>query len=191
MKKTITILTLLASTVAAVAIFLAPFKGWDDLVERSPNIFIARLAAARQMPITELVTNRQITASVDGVAPVSIEVLNVLKGEAKLGPAQVLLPILGTTYTLPRPGEMFLVFADNPSGIGTANPMFYAVEDYRSVIFAPDRSYSGWTNHLAGKPLKEQIETILKTRLGALNSELARDEAEKKRLDDGVKELDK
>ncbi len=51
--------------------------------------------------------------------------------------------------------------------------------------------YQVWTNALAGKPLKEQIKKILAYRRAALNEEMEREQAEKKRVEDGLKELEK
>ena len=191
MKKKATLFILLASVVAAIAVNIPLFNGLDDLVERSPDIFIARVAASPPSAIVEPTNSIQITADVNGVVPAAIEILDVLKGEAKPGPSLVWLDDPPRFGVLPRQGDMFLVFAIKHDGIGTTNSSFTAIEDYGTVIFAREPHFTTWTNAFAGKPLRAQIEKVIQSRLRALDQEVARDQEEKKHLEDGLKELSK
>lgn len=189
MKTYIVIATLLITAIAAVATPIIEFKGWDDLIQTSPDIIIAKRAP---QPLINLPINHPTAITVtDGVIQYPIEVVSALKGGAKLGPALLWSPYsFRRGDVLPRHGDMFLVFSSN-GGNDSTNLWYKANEDYRVVIFAPDVDSSAWTNALAGKPLKEQVGKILQYRLDTLNQELARGEAEKQRLEDGIQKLGK
>jgi hypothetical protein len=187
MKKHFAITMLLVMSFTVIATHFAEFNGWHDLIERSPEIILAK-----RQSISETATNSDTSHPImlqvtDSGVSYPIDVIYTLKGDSKPGPSELQSSYSFRTGVLPRQGDLFLVFANNLSGSNP--PHFRAIEDYRIVIIAPDINASAWTNALAGKPLKEQINKILKYRLDTLNEELNRGQEEKKRLEAGLKEL--
>ena len=183
---------LLATAVTAIAVNMALFNGWDNLIERSPDIFMARRPNITPLAATESTNHSNITATADDVTLCPIEVISTLKGNAKPGPAQLLLFDSSQRGDgSPNQGDMFLVFANNSEGNNLTNTTYHAVESYRIIKIASDIHLAAWTNALAGKPLKEQVKMIVQYRLDTLNEEFAKGQAEKKHLEDGLKELGK
>jgi hypothetical protein len=186
MKKHIVMLTLVAAVIAVTATPVIPFTNWNDIIEQSPDIIIAKRT---EQPLITLPTNGMGAISVsDAGLPNPIEVVAVLKGDTKPGPAQLWLPYSFRLGELPHRGDMFLVFARGHSNTPT-NLSYQAIENYRIVFVAPDFYFGAWTNLLAGKPLKAQVRKILEYRLSSLDEEMQRLQNEKKRVEDGVKEL--
>ena len=192
MKQCIAILILLATAITGIAVNMAIFNGWNALIEQSPNIFIARRPSPTQPAANESTNDSKITATVNDVTLCPIEVICSLKGNAKPGPAQLLLFDANQRGRFsPQKGDMFLVFANNCEVDSATNSTYGAVEGYRIVLMGADYRSVAWTNALAAKPLKEQIKYVLEYRFEALSEELARDQAEKQRVEDGLKELGK
>jgi hypothetical protein len=172
MKKYISILLLLVVTATAYAIFSNEFKNWNDSIERSPDIVIAKCAST----VGTTNSDRPIIIS-DGVIPSDIEVISVLKGNTKPGPSHLF------SWYWPHQSQQFLLFASHFSD--EYNTGYSAIEYYRVVPLSHDFQ----TNMLAGKTLEEQIHWILERRLFDLNEELKRGTEEKKRLEEGLKTI--
>lgn len=165
--KTITIITSLLVVVGtASAIFVNPFKSWNDLTESSRDIVIARCTSTLGTTKPE-----KTTAIIDGMIPSDIEVLYVLKGSTKPGLSRMV------SQYWPYQGEQFLMFA------GYSNDQYFtgysAVEGYRVVPLSRHFNQYIWDHQLAGKPLQGQVQWILKSRLEDLNAEIAQDKDEK------------
>lgn len=154
---------------SASALLLAPFTSWDDLVERSPDIIIARCIA------TEDLLEPPPTSIYPNVFNSDIQVISVLKGNSMPGMSHLV-----STY-FPYRGEYFAAFATY-STVRT-NSVYVATEEYRIV---PLIHFHG-AGEFAGKTLNQQIQLILKERLIYLNDELAKGNEEKKRLEEGLK----
>ena len=163
MKIRITIIALLATLSAAVAVRLAPFAGWNDLTQKTPDIIVARCTATPE------------PRSANGQTWSDIEVLMVLKGETKPGAARMV-----AGYS-PYQHEYVLLFATYQSN--QLYRAYNAAESYRIVSL--NRYFP--TNQLVGKPLDEQIQLLLRHRLDELTRELQQGAAEKKRLEEGIK----
>ena len=192
MKVYLTIITSCFLAAAAIATPIIDFKNWSDLIEKSPDIFIAVRANTNTYPTPVKIGANQIVAftRTDGGVPNPIGVCSVLKGDAKTGPAELWLSDYDFMGRGPRQGELFLVFAGS-HGDGLTNSSYKAPEDYRTVVIGPLSDFNTLTNALAGKPLNEQVDIILKTRIDTLNAQMTEIKAEKKRLEDGLKELEK
>jgi len=168
MKKIIMLATLLATISVAMAIIITPFQGWDWLEEKSSDIVIARCSE----------TPLQIYGG--GLVNAHIEVTDVLKGTNSLKSAFLV------SQFQPSQGEDYLIFG-NCSG-----QTYEAVEKYRviplglNLMGVPMNSYI-ITNLIAGKPLDEQIQILLKRRLDNLNRQMQEEQEEKQRLEEGLK----
>jgi hypothetical protein len=174
MKKYISIIILLLTASTAFAVLMSSFTSWDDLIERSPEIIIARCTSTLGSSKSE----RPIL-NIDGMIPSDIEVIAILKGNGKPGLEHL------TSQYWPCPGRAFLLFANYE------NDQYYkgyvAVEKYRVV---PMNRYASennqfLTNELSGKTLREQVQMILNNRLLDLNEELADNSNEMKHLEMG------
>jgi hypothetical protein len=172
----------------AFAITITPFTGWDDVINNSSDIFIAACTSANSLAKAESRSSPKIAAVVDGVARQQVEIVDVLKGNAKLGESHVLMPCTELPCEWPREGDFFIVFAhgfsDNPTNT------YLAIEDYRTIPITTT-DIAAWTNALAGKTLKEQVKMILEYRAARVNYNIQKDQAEKKRLEDELKDLKK
>jgi hypothetical protein len=168
MKRFISILTLLATTGTALALLVGRFTSWNNLIEQSPDIIIARCTA------TQDGMKPEPTNFFGNVFCSDIEVISVLKGNAKLGLSHL------TSLHRPLRGEHYLMFASFESN--QVYTGYSAIEEYRLVpINVPMSSYL--TNALASKTLKEKVNLILSWRLKELNDELVRDNEEKARME--------
>jgi hypothetical protein len=165
MKLRTTMLVLLVAVSSAAAVIIGPFKSWDDLNKKSPDIIIARCT----------VTTPDGTPIGDGMVWSDIEVLSVLKGDTKPGAT------LMVSLYWPRQGERFLMFATYQSN--QLYRVYNATETYRIV---PLGRYF-LTNELTGKPLDEQIQVVLRRRLEDVNRELEKNAKEKNSLEEGLK----
>jgi len=163
MKTRIVICFIALIAVSAMARLTAYFSSWSELEDNSPNILIARCGK----PI------HRVGTIVNGTASDSaIEIIFPLKGECGTNSAQLL-----TDYTLQEGGN-YLVFGYYKNG------KVLAFEEYRVIPLGLDFS----TNSIAGKPLADQLQILYKRRIAILNQEILNDEAEKKRLQTGIKE---
>lgn len=159
MKKNVSIV-LLMTACAVIATPYLPFRSWDEVKRRSPDIVIARCAK----------TPDQATIK-DAVFESEVEIECVLKGTTNLRPATV-----DSSYRL-RQGEHYLIFSIFSDGV------YQTAEEYRII---PLGHYFS-TNVLTGKLLDEQIQFLLQYRLNNLNRELQQGQEEKKRLEEGLK----
>jgi hypothetical protein len=175
MKKYFAILLLFTTGVVAYAVFFTKFTSWDDLVEQSPDIIIARCTGTVGTFKPEGATPQKTTVITDNIVPSDIEVVSVLKGNTKPG-----LSHIRSGYW-PHQNELFLVFANYRSDQYYSG--YAAIEDYRVIPLSRDFR----TNELVGKTLNEQIQLILNGRLKDLNDELTRNNEEKLRLEQGFK----
>jgi hypothetical protein len=162
--KTLPTIVMLFAASMAFAVMLVPFTNWDDLTKQSPDIVIARCVVTADTTIID-----------DGMNWTDIEVLSVLKGDTKPGPARMV-----STYW-PRQGENFLMFSTYHTNQKYRG--YNATEMYRIV---PLGLYFN-TNAVTGKRLDEQIQIVLRRRLEKLNGELKDGAEEKKRLEEGIK----
>ena len=138
MKKTILIILLFLLTgFATFGVFISEFRGRDDLIEISPDIIVAKCTSTYGMKPSD----KRLLIS-DGVIPSDVEVLSVLKGNTKPGPAQ-----LQSQYW-PYAGQQFAVFGWYSDGA------YSAVESYRIVPLS--RYFSLGT--LSGKTLGEHAD---------------------------------
>ena len=170
MNKThISFVILLTATVAALAIPVSRFTNWQDLIEKSPDVFIVKCITTLDINTTKP------TLITDGMINSEIEVVSVLKGDAKTG-----LTHLASQYW-PNPGERYLIFANYLNADHVAFG-YNAIESYRVI---PLNRYFR-TNDLNGKTLNEKIQVIMTNRLRDLNDEVARDNEEKQRIEAGL-----
>jgi hypothetical protein len=160
MKRLYTIALILIATGSLCARILNPFINWDSLIEDSSNIIIARCTATPQF-----------SGVMFHAVESDIEVISVLKGNSPPGASHM------QSWYLPHQGERFLIFArfyDNSN--------YIASETYQIVPLNRDFN----TNDLAGKTMNEQIQLIFRSRLKDIDEELARDNAEKQRIQSGL-----
>jgi hypothetical protein len=167
MKRFISIVVLIATTSTALALLVGRFTSWNDLIEQSPDIIIARCVATHDGLKPEP-TKSYINAFFS-----DIEVISVLKGTTSQGPSHL------TSLARPFRGELFLLFANYESNQDDTG--YTAIEDYRLIpINAAPNSWM--TNQLAGKNLNEQVQMIINWRLSELRQEIERDNEEMARL---------
>lgn len=189
MKKLILISVLFSAIIVTVASPIIQFKSWDDLIQSSSDILIvARHNAVAQPQVSRSTNNPVVIQTIDGGMPYPVEIISVLKGNAKSGPAELFAPYSPRLGELPHQGNMYLVFVSNHEG-DQKYPWYRANENYRIVFIAPDIYSGAWTNAIAGRLLKEQIRIMLESRLSSIDEELKSDQEEKKRVEDGLKEL--
>ena len=174
MKKKILIMLLLAITGLTFGVIIDTFRSWNDLMETSPDIIIARCTATPDF--TPPGVTPKLVFNFGGGCISDIEVLSVLKGDTKPGLSQLM------SFYKPHQGELFTIISSRILTIGT-NSYYSANEDYKIIPLNPDFQ----TSILNGKTLDEQIQMILTSRLKDLNDETARDNAEIERLKQGLK----
>ena len=139
------------------------FLGWDRLKADSPEIVVA-VPKVPTSPEAEIIFENGPNFDF------SISVLSVLKGTNGVRHARLL-----SDHELRR-GEAYLVFGSYGNGIYKAHGDFSAVP--LGKTFKQEM--------IAGKPLDEQIRILLQLAIENLNSEIAKKEAEKKRLETGL-----
>jgi hypothetical protein len=170
MKKLSLIVAVLVIANITFGTLIDQFRGWNDLIDKSHDIIIAKCTATLGTTKPE-----KLTIIIDGVIPSDIQVISVLKGNTKVGPSHM------ASQYWPYQGEKFLLFANY------RNDQYYtgynAVEAYRVIPL--NRHFQ--TNELSGKSLNEQIQLMLSQRLADINDELQRDTDEKKRIEEGFK----
>jgi hypothetical protein len=140
-----------------------------EIVEKAQNILIVQCAAPRQFGAS------------DGNVATDINVISVLKGDAKPGPSRLLVKYW------PKQDEVLLIFSED----FVRNNEYYSGYDARGeerIVPIPSILI---TNYIAGKPLKEQVKLIYTMRLHDVNLELKKVQTEKKRLEDALKEPEK
>lgn len=144
------------------------FPGWKQVVDYSPDIFLARCTAAHD---GLLPSPKSMVLNVDTS---DIDVLMVLKGKTTPGSSHM------TSLYSPYRGERFVAvgFYYTNRNVGA----YSVVEDYRIIPISQNFD----ANQLAGKSLDDQIQIILRDRINAVDDEMARDAAEKQRLLSGL-----
>lgn len=164
MKKILFAITWLFSANIVLAVFIIPFTSWDEVSEKSSDIIIARCIVA---PNTTFV--------VDGMIWSDIEILSVLKGNPKSGPARMV-----SQYG-PHQGERFLAFATYQST--PTYEAYNATESYRIIPIGS----TFLIESLAGKTLTEQIQLVQRNRLEEVKRELEKVAEEKQRLEKSLR----
>ena len=169
MKKRISMVIILGTVIIVSALPTAPFQGLHDLIEKSPDIIVAKCIATQDL------LQPQPALFYGNVCNSDIEVVSVLKGNSKPGQAHMV------SLYRPYRSEYFLAFA-TLSTIQT-NLVYSAIEEYRIV---PLLHFHG-TNQLMNKSLPEQIGLLMTNRLNDLNEELTRDVREKQSIEQYLK----
>jgi hypothetical protein len=159
MHRFILLLALAACAAPCRAELYGEFGSWQELAEKSPDIVFA-----------ECRTTPNPTVILDGIIRTEIEVLNVLKGHSKTGPA--------TLYSSfhPRQGERFLLFAH--FSVKDGEKLYGATESYRAVPLGLHYRL----DH-EGQPLEAQIQRMLDARRDMVEQEIRRLEAERHRME--------
>jgi hypothetical protein len=173
MKKYASLITLLAMASTSFGIIYSEFKSWNHVADESSDIVVARCTATPYY--TPPGAPPKPTWIIDNVTQSDIEVVSVLKGSTK--PA---LSHMASWYR-PYQGQLFLVFA-NYTTYGT-NSSYNAIEEYRVVPISRDFQMS----ELNGKTLGQQVQCVLAARVKDLAQELAQENEEKKRIEEGIK----
>jgi hypothetical protein len=163
MKTKITIAILLL-TVSVMARLPFNFVGWDRLKAESPEIIVADPGDPTP-PTTGLLFENGPRFDF------SITVLSVLKGTNGVRHARLL-----ADHEL-RTREACLVFGSYDKGIYKADGDFRVVP--LGMTFKQEM--------IAGKPLDEQIHILFQLAIDNLNMETAKEQAEIKRLETGMK----
>jgi|SRR5581483_2866095 len=164
MKTKLTASILVFVVAGAVARLSSPFQGWDRLERDSACIVI--VDPQDPVPPTPGIE------SVNGPRyDFKVIVLSTIKGTNNVPVSR-----LQTNHEL-RHGQGYLVFASCHDGV------FDAYEEYKvvplGVSYTPDM--------IAGKPLAEQIQILLKLSAASLDGEIAKKQEEKKRIESGIK----
>jgi hypothetical protein len=168
--KTIVILCLLfAIGGVALAVIVMQFAGWDELTKISSNIIIVKCNRSTSEDAGKIYDIE------GGMVESDVNVVEVVKGAAKIGPDH----ILSQTYLFQ--GDYYCLFATKGS-YGT-DEVYCAIEPYRVINLGSSFS----SNILSGKSLDEKMQTILKWRLDRLKRELELGQEEKQRLEEGLK----
>jgi hypothetical protein len=167
MKKIgLVIILFLTAGATVFGVLISKFKSWDDLIQESPDIIIAKCTSTYGME-----PSARPIVIMDGVIPSDIQILSVLKGSTKRGPSH-----LASEYW-PYPGQEFVIFAHYRSD------QFYtgytAIESYR--VMQLDRDFP--LNTLTGKTLAEQIQLLFSNRLSNLNKDIEQDAKDKASLE--------
>jgi hypothetical protein len=171
MKATTSKLVLLAMVSTALAVPMQPFSDWESVIQRSPDIILARCT---QTPARSYVQPDGVVLEFrDGILHSDIMIESVLKGVTNCAPAW-----LSSRYW-PRQGELYLIFSTRFEGL------YHATESYRVIPLGMGFP----TNVLSGQSLHEQIRTVFNYRLHELGRELQQRQEEKKRLEQGLREL--
>jgi len=163
MKAKLTIAVLLLITVAVMARISSSFLGWDHLQAESPDIIVAD-------PGDPTPPTTKIHFENGPRFDFSITVLSVLKGTNDVRRARLL-----ADHEL-RTGEAYLVFGNCANGIYKAHGDFSVVP--LGITFKQEM--------IACKPLDEQIQILLKLAVDNLNTEIAKKQAEKERIETGI-----
>lgn len=149
----------------ATARVIERFHGWEYLKNMSPYIAVVQCGNPTPPKPNVMVVGGTKSDS-------TIQTVFTLKGTNDVSPTRLL-----TDRELCS-GKHYLVF-------GYCNGDVYcAYEDYKVV---PLEKYFGSTL-IAGKPLDEQISILLQIRLANLKREMQKNEEEKRRLEEGLKQ---
>jgi hypothetical protein len=167
MKKIFVLLGLMFITVSAMAYVTIAFPGWDKLEVWSPDIVIVHCVNS-----PDLFDTWENGHQVDwDLIEADVKIVSVLKGATNSGPMRMM------SEYWPKKGEYYLLFAIYHDGI------YQATEDYRVLpLGAPFTA-----RHLAGKPLKEQIQMLFGYADHVLDEEIKEDQERKARLKQGLK----
>ena len=157
MKKHLVIISLFATAGVILGRGVVAFKGWDDLIQRSPAIIIARRIATPHSLTNEPIDHPVVIWSMsDAGSSYPIEVLTILKGSTRPGRAEMVSHYSPVDRLLPRQDDVFLFFAGYVS-TNQSKVIYDAYENYQVVCIGSDLYYSDLTNNIAGKSLREQI----------------------------------
>lgn len=158
-----------------IAVVVYPFSNWDLLIQKSPDIIVARCSRTPD-------PYRDHGAGPTGsLFATDIEVISILKRSTNWGAELLEPPSIGASRLssefYPRQGEFYLIFS-----------IFYdheyqASESYRVVPLGLTFS----TNSLSGKSLDEQIHALLQRRLNNLERQMKNEQEEKQRLEEAFK----
>lgn len=166
MKNYLAILILLIVASTASAVLLSEFAGYDWLEQHSPDIFVARCVTN---PPTLLPSNSESI-----VNAFSIQVVSSIKGTNRYVTAP-----LSSMHWL-NVGDNYLIYGRFEDGI------CYATEEFRVIPLGRELWAGTFTNLIAGKPLPEQLQILLKRALENVNRNMNREREEKQRLEEGV-----
>ena len=151
-------------TVDVTARIIDTFRSWDDL--KSMSSYIAVIECGNPTPPNPHFKIANATKSDS-----AIQTVFILKGTNNVSPTRLL-----TDRELCS-GKRYLVF-------GYCNgEVCCAYEDYKVI---PLKTYFS-TDLLAGKTMDEQIRFLLQIRLDNLKREIQRNEEEKRRLEEGIR----
>jgi hypothetical protein len=174
-KFIILTLLLIIMAVSATAVVVYSFSDWGSLTQNAPDIIVARCS---RTPDPYRDHGAGPTGSLNEA---DIEVISILKGLTNWGTGHLPPPALGiswlTSEFYPRQGEFYLIFSIFHDG------EYQASESYRVVPLGLMFN----TNSLSGKTLDEQIQMLLQRRLNDLNRQMKEEQAEKQRLEEGIK----
>jgi hypothetical protein len=145
----------------------SPFRGWDKLIQHTPDIIVAQCTRTPDQQMLR------------GGWPVDINIVYILKNSTNsvaLEPAKLGAAKLDSQY-IPRQGEYCLFFSIFHDGV------YQATETYRTVPLGL------WFNAdaISGRPLNDQLQILFKRRLFDLGRQIEEDQAEKERLEGGLK----
>ena len=163
-KTVLSLLLLLAIGGATIAAVVKPFKGWDKLIDESPDIVILR--CLKTPPLINVDSNGIVVETVSGMVTSDITVVAKLKGQTNAAPAHLV-----SKYR-PCQNHNYLVFGSYHDG------EFQALEKYRIVPLGLDVP----TNVIAGKALDEQIQVLLHQGIVHLKAQQEQIRAETERL---------
>jgi hypothetical protein len=158
----------------ALASVVYSFPGWDFLVQKTPDIVIARCSKTPD-PFKD-----------HGAGPTgdlfdsNIEIVSILTGATNWGTMPLKTPNLGagrlTSQYIPRQGEYYLLFSIFDYG-------YYQTEADYCVV--PLGLYFS-TSSIAGKPLDKQVQILLQRRLDELNRQMNEEQEEKDRFEQAL-----
>jgi hypothetical protein len=152
-KRMFFVLGLVSVVGIASAVITYPFTSWVELENGTPDIVIARCTETPD-PYNIRTTNGNYLLF-EGTIESKIDVLSVLKGATKPGPA-----LLSAEFW-PRQRECYLIFGIYDDG------KYHAYGDFHVV---PLGTEAHSTNQLAGKSLDDQIKVLVHARLVDLKS---------------------
>jgi|SRR5579871_1309663 len=159
------IITFLISSVVATTVLATlqfPFPGWRVVIDKTPDIVIARWHRTPPVQI-------RLDALIDSEG----EITAVLKGANKIGTTHLRL----SDEILLREGESYLIF-----GFQSENNMVQASESYRVIPlgtrFTPEL--------IRSKTLDEKIDFLFRYRLEVISNQVAQLNDEKNRLETGL-----
>lgn len=141
--RIVLVFSLFASAASAFAVRVQPFTSWAELINKSPDIVIARCVSYPEQQIYV------------GIIKSSINVISVVKGDTQLGPAE-LASLRACSFDTP-----VLIFSEFKQAEG--KPGYIAIETYRLMPLAPDFDFSQLPNNNPD----QRLSLILQHRLSS------------------------